>query len=111
MSEPILFDPLEEDVAQPFDVKIDGKIYPVGGPQRSVTTEMLGEVQEVAKGAEKDSDSLAKVLGILLRIPATTFEESDFRVLNLTSKWIQNKLMPTETEKKNDKKAKKKAKK
>lgn len=94
MVEPRKFNPLEEDVAPPLDVKIDGVEYPIGGEPRSVTTEMLSECERISKEGPTDPDTIAKGLGVLLRVPAKTFKETDFRVLASALKWIQEGLMP-----------------
>lgn len=108
MVEPRKFNPLEEDVAPPLDVEIDGVEYPVGGEARSVTTEMLAECEKISKEGPTDPDTIAKGLGVLLRVPAKTFKETDFRVISSVLKWIQEELM-TNVKKVGGKKKKKKA--
>lgn len=94
MVEPRKFNPLDEDVAPPLDVEIDGVTYPVGGDPRSVTTEMLSEVNKTATKDPENPDTIAKCIGIFLRVSAKIFKESDFRVLSHRLKWIQSELLP-----------------
>ena len=94
MVEPRKFNAVEEDIAPPLNVTIDGVEYPVGGKNRSVTTEMLVACDKTAKDNPESADTLAEGLGILLRVPAKTFKETDFRVLSSTLRWIQGEIIP-----------------
>jgi len=110
MPEPLEFNPLEEDVAPALNVKINGTWYPVGGKARSVTMEMLSDVEHLAKDNPDDPDTVSKGLGIFFRVPATTFKDTDFRVLQSVLEWVQEHLMPEKKRVKGKKKTAEKVK-
>jgi hypothetical protein len=77
-------DKMTKELFEPIEVVIDGVEYEVG----KVTADTL-KMDAVGDDAEAGGRQLAKILGV----PATTFDQTDMRVVGMALKFVTDEIV------------------